>query len=138
MILDEKSMQLITKNKTMKLTLKEFKILSFLIENKYRVCFYKELVLYVYSDNGINEENYKYYKSPLVTTIKRFSKKIKDEDIKIITVNNYGFLIKYNIDKEIKKRINGYEIRKKIIQLKNEIYDKETEIKLLEDKLNER
>lgn len=138
MILDENKMELITNNGIIDLTFNELKIIDLLIKNKNRICFYKELILYIYSSNGANEENYKYFKGPLQTVLKRLRKKIKNEDIEIITIDNYGLFIKYNINNIVKKRFYNYEIEQKIIQLKNEIIEKENQISKLEEKLNER
>ena len=49
MVLDEKNKQLITKNKKINLSSREFLFLDFLIQHKYQACSYNEIMKYIYN-----------------------------------------------------------------------------------------
>lgn len=132
MILDENAQELVTRNKKIKLTPNEFKLMQFLIKNKNRNCTYKELIMYIYNTS---EEDYVYFKSPLLTIIRRIKKKLKNEDLIIKTIPDYGVFIKYNINIEVKKRIEKFLIEQEILKLKDEIEKKKNKIKLLEESI---
>lgn len=132
MILDENTQELVTRNKKIKLTPNEFKLMQFLIKNKNRNCTYKELIMYIYNTS---EEDYVYFKSPLLTIIRRIKKKLKNEDLIIKTIPDYGVFIRYNINIEVKKRIEKFLIGQEILKLKDEIEKKKNKIKLLEESI---
>lgn len=132
MILDENTQKLVTRNKKIKLTLNEFKLMQFLIKNRYRNCTYKELIMYIYNTS---EEDYAYFKSPLLAIIRRIKKKLKNEDLIIKTIHDYGIFIIYNINIEVKKRIEKFLIEQEILKLKDEIEEKKNKIKLLEESI---
>ncbi len=132
MILDENTQELVTRNKKIKLTPNEFKLMQFLIKNKNRNCTYKELIIYIYNTS---EEDYVYFKSPLLTIIRRIKKKLKNEDLIIKTIPDYGVFIRYNINIEVKKRIEKFLIEQEILKLKDEIEKKKNKIKLLEESI---
>lgn len=132
MILDETNQELISKNKKIELTPNEFKFMQFIIKNKNRNCTYKELIMYIYN---VDEESYVYFKSPLRTIIKRIRKKIKGENLEIITIHDYGIFIRYKIDDEEKKIIKKFKIELEISQLENEIAEKRNKIKSLKESL---
>lgn len=132
MILDENTQELVTRNKKIKLTPNEFKLMQFLIKNKNRNCTYKELIMYIYNTS---EEDYVYFKSPLLTIIRRIKKKLKNEDLIIKTIPDYGVFIRYNINIEVKKRIEKFLIEQEILKLKDEIEKKKNKIKLLEESI---
>ena len=132
MILDENTQELVTRNKKIKLTPNEFKLMQFLIKNKNRNCTYKELIMYIYNTS---EEDYVYFKSPLLTIIRRIKKKLKNEDLIIKTIPDYGAFIRYNINIEVKKRIEKFLIEQEILKLKDEIEKKKNKIKLLEESI---
>lgn len=132
MILDENTQELVTRNKKIKLTPNEFKLMQFLIKNKNRNCTYKELIMYIYNTS---EEDYVYFKSPLLTIIRRIKKKLKNEDLIIKTIPDYGVFIRYNINIEVKKRIEKFLIEQEILKLKDEIEEKKNKIKLLEESI---
>lgn len=132
MMLDENTQELVTRNKKIKLTPNEFKLMEFLIKNRYRNCTYKELIMYIYNTS---EEDYAYFKSPLLTIIRRIKKKLKNEDLIIKTIHDYGIFIIYNINIEVKKRIEKFSIEQEILKLKDEIEEKKNKIKLLEESI---
>lgn len=132
MILDENKQELVTRNKKIKLTPNEFKLMQFLIKNRNRNCTYKELIMYIYDTS---EEDYVYFKSPLMTIIRRIRKKIEQEELDIITIHDYGIFIRYNINIEVKKRIEKFLIEQEILKLKDEIEEKKNKIKLLEESI---
>lgn len=132
MILDENTQELVTRNKKIKLIPNEFKLMQFLIKNKNRNCTYKELIMYIYNTS---EEDYVYFKSPLLTIIRRIKKKLKNEDLIIKTIPDYGVFIRYNINIEVKKRIEKILIEQEILKLKDEIEKKKNKIKLLEESI---
>lgn len=132
MMLDENTQELVTRNKKIKLTPNEFKLMEFLIKNRYRNCTYKELIMYIYNTS---EEDYAYFKSPLLTIIRRIKKKLKNEDLIIKTIHDYGIFIIYNINIEVKKRIKKFLIEQEILKLKDEIKEKKNKIKLLEESI---
>jgi DNA-binding winged helix-turn-helix (wHTH) protein len=132
MILDENTQELVTRNKKIKLTPNEFRLMQFLIKNKNRNCTYKELIMYIYNTS---EEDYVYFKSPLLTIIRRIKKKLKNEDLIIKTIPDYGVFIRYNINIEVKKRIEKFLIEQEILKLKDEIEKKKNKIKLLEESI---
>lgn len=132
MMLDENTQELVTRNKKIKLTPNEFKLMQFLIKNRYRNCTYKELIMYIYNTS---EEDYAYFKSPLLTIIRRIKKKLKNEDLIIKTIHDYGIFIIYNINIEVKKRIEKFSIEQEILKLKDEIEEKKNKIKLLEESI---
>lgn len=132
MILDENTQELVTRNKKIKLTPNEFKLMQFLIKNRNRNCTYKELIMYIYNTS---EEDYVYFKSPLLTIIRRIKKKLKNEDLIIKTIPDYGVFIRYNINIEVKKRIEKFLIEQEILKLKDEIEEKKNKIKLLEESI---
>ena len=132
MILDENTQELVTRNKKIKLIPNEFKLMQFLIKNKNRNCTYKELIMYIYNTS---EEDYVYFKSPLLTIIRRIKKKLKNEDLIIKTIPDYGVFIRYNINIEVKKRIEKFLIEQEILKLKDEIKEKKNKIKLLEESI---
>lgn len=132
MILDENTQELVTRNKKIKLTPNEFKLMQFLIKNRNRNCTYKELIIYIYNTS---EEDYVYFKSPLLTIIRRIKKKLKNEDLIIKTIPDYGVFIRYNINIEVKKRIEKFLIEQEILKLKDEIEKKKNKIKLLEESI---
>lgn len=132
MILDENTQELVTRNKKINLTPNEFKLMQFLIKNKNRNCTYKELIMYIYNTS---EEDYVYFKSPLLTIIRRIKKKLKNEDLIIKTIPDYGVFIRYNINIEVKKRIEKFLIEQEILKLKDEIEKKKNKIKLLEESI---
>ena len=132
MILDENTQELVTRNKKIKLTPNEFKLMQFLIKNRNRNCTYKELIMYIYNTS---EEDYVYFKSPLLTIIRRIKKKLKNEDLIIKTIPDYGVFIRYNINIEVKKRIKKFLIEQEILKLKDEIKEKKNKIKLLEESI---
>lgn len=132
MILDENAQELVTRNKKIKLTPNEFKLMQFLIKNRNRNCTYKELIMYIYNTS---EEDYIYFKSPLLTIIRRIKKKLKNEDLIIKTIPDYGVFIRYNINIEVKKRIEKFLIEQEILKLKDEIEKKKNKIKLLEESI---
>ena len=132
MILDENTQELVTRNKKIKLTPNEFKLMQFLIKNRNRNCTYKELTMYIYNTS---EEDYVYFKSPLLTIIRRIKKKLKNEDLIIKTIHDYGIFIIYNINIEVKKRIEKFLIEQEILKLKDEIEEKKNKIKLLEESI---
>lgn len=132
MILDENTQELVTRNKKIKLTPNEFKLMQFLIKNRNRNCTYKELIMYIYNTS---EEDYVYFKSPLLTIIRRIKKKLKNEDLIIKTIHDYEIFIRYNINIEVKKRIKKFLIEQEILKLKDEIEEKKNKIKLLEESI---
>ncbi len=132
MILDENKQELVTRNKKIELTPNEFKLMQFLIKNRNRNCTYKELIMYIYDTS---EEDYVYFKSPLMTIIRRIRKKIEQEELDIITIHDYGIFIRYNINIEVKKRIEKFLIEQEILKLKDEIEEKKNKIKLLEESI---
>lgn len=132
MILDENTQELVTRNKKIKLTPNEFKLMQFLIKNRNRNCTYKELIMYIYDTS---EEDYAYFKSPLLTIIRRIKNKLKNEDLIIKTIHDYGVFISYNINIEVKKRIEKFLIEQEILKLKDEIEKKKNKIKLLEESI---
>ena len=132
MMLDENTQELVTRNKKIKLTPNEFKLMQFLIKNRNRNCTYKELIMYIYNTS---EEDYAYFKSPLLTIIRRIKKKLKNEDLIIKTIHDYGIFIIYNINIEVKKRIKKFSIEQEILKLKDEIEEKKNKIKLLEESI---
>ena len=132
MILDENTQELVTKNKKIKLTPNEFKLMQFLIKNRNRNCTYKELIIYIYNTS---EEDYVYFKSPLMTIIRRIRKKIEQEELDIITIHDYGIFIRYNINDKVKKRFKKIQIEQEILKLKDEIEEKKNKIKLLEESI---
>lgn len=131
-MLDENTQELVTRNKKIKLTPNEFKLMEFLIKNRYRNCTYKELIMYIYNTS---EEDYAYFKSPLLAIIRRIKKKLENEDLIIKTIHDYGIFIIYNINIEVKKRIKKFLIEQEILKLKNEIREKKNKIKLLEESI---
>ena len=132
MILDENTQELVTRNRKIKLTPNEFKLMQFLIKNKNRNCTYKELIMYIYNTS---EEDCAYFKSPLLTIIRRIKNKLKNEDLIIKTIPDYGVFIRYNINIEVKKRIEKFLIEQEILRLKDEIEEKKNKIKLLEESI---
>ena len=56
MVLDEKNKQLITKNKKINLSSREFLFLSFLIQHKYQACSYNEIMKYKNEEMGDYEK----------------------------------------------------------------------------------
>lgn len=132
MILDENKQELVTRNKKIKLTPNEFKLMQFLIKNRNRNCTYKELIMYIYDTS---EEDYVYFKSPLMTIIRRIRKKIEQEELDIITIHDYGIFIRYNINDKVKKRFKKIQIEQEILKLKDEIEEKKNKIKLLEESI---
>lgn len=132
MILDENTQELVTRNRKIKLTPNELKLMQFLIKNKNRNCTYKELIMYIYNTS---EEDCAYFKSPLLTIIRRIKNKLKNEDLIIKTIPDYGVFIRYNINIEVKKRIEKFLIEQEILKLKDEIEEKKNKIKLLEESI---
>lgn len=132
MILDENTQELVTRNRKIKLTPNELKLMQFLIKNKNRNCTYKELIMYIYNTS---EEDCAYFKSPLLTIIRRIKNKLKNEDLIIKTIPDYGVFIRYNINIEVKKRIEKILIEQEILKLKDEIEEKKNKIKLLEESI---
>ena len=132
MILDENTQELVTRNRKIKITPNEFKLMQFLIKNRNRNCTYKELIMYIYNTS---EEDCAYFKSPLLTIIRRIKNKLKNEDLIIKTIHDYGIFIRYNINIEVKKRIEKFLIEQEILRLKDEIEEKKNKIKLLEESI---
>lgn len=132
MILDENKQELVTRNKKIKLTPNEFKLMQFLIKNRNRNCTYKELIMCIYDTS---EEDYVYFKSPLMTIIRRIRKKIEQEELDIITIHDYGIFIRYNINDKVKKRFKKIQIEQEILKLENEIKEKKDKIKLLKESI---
>lgn len=130
MVLDEENKQLITKNKKIKLTDREFFLINFLILHKYEVCSYKDICEVIYH---VDEKTAIYYDSALKTILKRIRKKIENEDFIISTVYGFGLFTYYNIDETVKKRFRNFAKEQKIIQLKEEIFQKKQEIHKIEE-----
>lgn len=130
MVLDEENKQLITKNKKIKLTDREFLLINFLILHKYEVCSYKDICEVIYH---VDEKTAIYYDSALKTMLKRIRKKIENEDFIISTVHGFGLFTYYNIDETVKKRFRNFAKEQKIIQLKEEIFQKKQEIHKIEE-----
>lgn len=131
-VLDEINQCLATKNKKIKLTKTETKLLIYLIKNKNQVCSYVNLTEFVYN---VNEETVYLYKAPFYTLINRLRRKLKNENLEIKSVYNYGIFINYIIDEERKKEFNRILINQKIDKLKDEIQIKSNQIKKLEESI---
>lgn len=135
MVLCENRRELITKNGIIELTFYEYRFIKYLIDNKNRNCTYKELIMYIYN---VDENTYNLLKNSFSVMLKRVRKKIKNENLLIKTIHNYGIFIIYKIDYETKKKFKRYEYQIEIYKLKQEILEKQEKIKILEDKINER
>lgn len=132
MVLDENNQCLVTKSKKIKLTKNETKLLIYLIKNKNKVCSYVNLIELVYN---VNEETVYLYKDPFYTLINRLRRKLKNENLEIISVYNYGIFINYVIDNERKKQFNEIITKQKIEKLKDKIKDINIQIKELEESI---
>lgn len=132
MVLDEKNKQLITKNKKINLSSREFLFLDFLIQHKYQACSYNEIMKYIYDidDSAIN-----YFKTTFKVLLRRIRKKLENEDFVITTINGFGIFTYYNIDVTVKKRFDIFYKELEIKQLKKEINEKKQEIYALEESL---
>lgn len=135
MVLDENTKTLITKNKLIRLNKNEYLLLYLLIKKRYQICYKKEIIMYIFN---CNEEDTKYWNSILLGIITRLRKKIKETNINIQSVYGIGYILRYILDQNEKKHIKNLEIKEKINNLKEEIKEKETKIKILEEQLNER
>lgn len=135
MVLDENTKTLITKNKLIRLNKNEYLLLYLLIKKRYQICYKKEIIMYIFN---CNEEDTKYWNSILLGIITRLRKKIKETNIDIKSVYGIGYILRYILDQNEKKHIKNLEIKEKINNLKEEIKEKETKIKILEEQLNER
>lgn len=135
MVLDENTKTLITKNKLIRLNKNEYLLLYLLIKKRYQICYKKEIIMYIFN---CNEEDTKYWNSILLGIITRLRKKIKETNIYIQSVYGIGYILRYILDQNEKKHIKNLEIKEKINNLKEEIKEKETKIKILEEQLNER
>lgn len=131
-VLDEINQCLATKNKKIKLTKTETKLLIYLIKNKNKVCSYVNLIEFVYN---VNEETVYLYKAPFYTLINRLRRKLKNENLEIKSVYNYGIFINYIIDEKRKKEFNKILTNQKIEKLKDEIQIKNNQIKKLEESI---
>lgn len=132
MVLDENNQCLITKSKKIKLTNNETKLLIYLIKNKNQVCSYVNLIEFIYK---ANEEIVYLYKAPFYTLISRLKRKLKNENLEIKSIYNYGVFINYIIDEKRKKEFNRILINQKIDKLKDEIQIKNNQIKKLEESI---
>ena len=132
MVLCESRRELITKNGIIELTFYEYRFIKYLIDNKNRNCTYKELIMYIYN---VDENTYNLLKNSFSVMLKRVRKKIKNENLLIKTIHNYGIFIFYVVNDNIKKHIKNMEIKNKIIQLNEDIQKKQEEIKKLEEQI---
>ena len=132
MVLDEKNKQLITKNKKINLSSREFLFLNFLIQHKYQACSYNEIMKYIYNidDSAIN-----YFKATFKVLLRRIRKKLENEDFVITTIHGFGLFTYYNIDVTVKKRFDIFYKELKIKQLKKKKKKKKQEIYALEESL---
>lgn len=131
-VLDEINQCLATKNKKIKLTKTETKLLIYLIKNKNKVCSYVNLIQLVYN---ASEETVYLYRDSLTTIISKLRRKLKNENLEIKSVYNYGIFINYIIDEKRKKEFNKILINQKIEKLKDEIQIKNNQIKKLEESI---
>lgn len=125
MVLDEINRQLITKNKIIKLSKAEFLFICYLIQHKNETCSYNEIIKFIYK---IDDKYTIYYQNAFKVMLRRIKKKLKNEDLIIITVRKFGIFSYYNIDEIIKKRFRNFNKELKINQLEKEIMEKEQEI----------
>ena len=114
------------------MTFYEYRFIKYLIDNKNRNCTYKELIMYIYN---VDENTYNLLKNSFSVMLKRVRKKIKNENLLIKTIHNYGIFIFYVVNDNIKKHIKNMEIKNKIIQLNEDIQKKQEEIKKLEEQI---
>lgn len=132
MVLDENNLCLITKNKEIKLTKNETKLIIYLIKNKNKVCSYEELIEFIYNEN---EKSSNLFKPLLKSIVQNLKRKLKNENLEIKSIYNYGVFINYIIDEKRKKEFNRILINQKIDKLKDEIQIKNNQIKKLEESI---
>lgn len=135
LVLDEDSRTLITRNKSIKLNSNEYLLLYFLIKNRNRICYKKEIIIYIFN---CKEEDYKYWLKILSTIITHLRSKLKETNLSIHSIYGIGYFLEYILTENEKKHIQILVVQEKINNLKEEIKEKEKEIKILEDQLNER
>lgn len=128
MLLDENSGILVTKNGKIKLTRNEIMFFLYLIYTKKHIYTFQELIIWIY---GV--DNYKLFYNCFRKMLKKIRKKIENESLQIMIIDNYNLSIHYNIDKKIKNKIKIYSKKIKIDKLNQEINKLNQEIKLLEE-----